>query len=394
MHPEAKSGRQQRAIPAMWMRGGTSKGIFFEARDLPDDPAARDAILLRVLGSPDPYGKQIDGLGGASSSTSKVVLVAPSQRPDCDIDYWFGAVAIEAPIIDWSGNCGNLTAAVGPFAIHRRLIPVPADHTSVTVRIWQANIGKRILAHVPVHDGSVVEGGDFLLDGVAFAAAPIRLEFLDPGADEAGPGAGPGMFPTGRCFDRFEVPGAGSIEATCINAGNPTVFLDAGSLGLTATESQQEINADSALLARFEGIRATAAVAMGLAASTGQATRERPATPKVAIVARPAAYVTSSGRTVDASEVDLLVRILSMGRLHHAMTGTGAVALAVAAAVPGTVVSRLLADGHAGQVRMGHPSGTLEVGAGAELIDGEWKVSRAVMNRSARRLMSGDVWVP
>jgi len=327
-----------RSIRAVLMRGGTSKAVFLREADLPADPAERDRLLLRVIGSPDRYGKHIDGMGGATSSTSKVVILAKSARPDCDVDYLFGAVAVDAPVIDWSGNCGNLSAAVGPFAIGSGLVEAPADG-SATVKIWQANIGKKIVAHVPMKDGEVVELGAFELDGVAFPAAEVRLEFLDPAADDDGAEGG-AMFPTGRRIDRLDVPGLGPIEATLINAGNPTIFVDAASIGLRGTELQADVNGRPELLARAEAVRAHGAVAMGLAATPGQATATRPHTPKLAFVARPADYVASDGRPVAAASIDLLARIFSMGQLHHAMTGTGAVAIAAAAAVPGTLTLR------------------------------------------------------
>jgi probable AcnD-accessory protein PrpF len=388
--------RKQIAIRATYMRGGTSKGVFFCPDDLPasvrDDAAARDRLMLRVIGSPDPYGKHTDGMGGATSSTSKVVLVGKSERPDCDVDYLFGAVAIEDAVVDWSGNCGNLTSAVGPFAILRGLVDAPRDGTAV-VRIWQANIGKRIIAHVPMAEGEVLELGDFELDGVTFPAAEIKLEFLDPGADEDGEGGA--MFPTGRMIDTVDVPGVGKIEATLINAGNPTIFIDAETLGLKGPELQGEVNSDAALLARCEAIRAHATVAMGLASSAAEATAKRPHTPKLAFVSQPAAYIASSGKAVAAADVDIVARIMSMGKLHHAMTGTGAVAIAVASAIPGTLVSRVLSAGpRCGSVRFGHPSGTLTVGAEAVEQGGQWLVTKAVMSRSARRLMDGQVYVP
>ena len=390
------------------MRGGTSKGVFFTLDDLPaavrTDKNLRDQILLRVIGSPDPYGKQTDGMGGATSSTSKVALIAPSTKPGHDVDYWFGQVAIDRPMIDWSGNCGNLSTAVGPFAIARGLVKAPANGEAV-VRIWQANIRKTIVAHVPMQGGEVQELGDFELDGVTFPAAEIRLEFMDPGADGGGEGGAvplnrgaTGMFPTGQVLDVIEVPGMAPMDATLINAGNPTVFVDATALGLTGTELQTDVNSHPALLARCEAIRAHAAVLMGLCVSTSEATALRPHTPKLAFVAAPQPFTTSSGRQVAAAEVDLLARILSMGVLHHAMTGTGAVAIAVACAIPGTVPARLLgaAVGSAigANVRFGHPSGTLTVGAEAALRNGKWVVAKALMSRSARRLMTGEVWVP
>ncbi len=375
------------------MRGGTSKGVFFRREDLPSSTAERDRILLRVVGSPDPYGKQIDGMGGATSSTSKIVILSKSSRPGCDVDYLFGQVAIDRPVIDWSGNCGNLTTAVGPFAISEGLVAAPADGMAV-VSIWQENVGKQIVAHVPVRGGQVVEEGEFELDGVAFPSAEIRLEFLDPGGgddDEEG-GA---LFPTGRVVERLEVPGVGTVEATLITAGNPTVFVEASALGLAGTELPDAMNADAAFLARCEAVRASGAVAMGLATSVAQATAERPATPKLAFVSPPQSYRTSSGASVGADDIALTARIVSMGRLHHAMTGTGAVAIATAAAIPGTLVHRVMRRGtHPAQVRFGHPSGTLAVGAEAGRCGDQWVVTKAVMSRSARRLMEGWVRVP
>jgi hypothetical protein len=376
----------QLRIPAVLMRGGTSKGLFFLAGDLPADPAARERLLLRAIGSPDRYGRQIDGLGGGTSSTSKVVIVSKSARPDSDVDYLFGQVAIDRPVVDWSGNCGNLTAAVGPFAIGAGLVAAPADGIAA-VRLWQANIGKRIVAHVPMQGGDVREDGDFALDGVAFPAAEIALDFVDPG------GSGGAMFPTGAPLDRLDVPGAGRIEATLIDAGLPTVFVDAAALGLRGTELQRDVNSDPRLLALAESVRARGAMAMGLAASA-EAAAARPHTPKLAFVAPPAAYAAADGRRVPAEDIDLLARTFSMGPLHHAMTGTGAVAIAAAAAVPGTLVHRLCGAAAAGRIRVGHPSGVMSVGAEAEARGGRWVVTRVAMSRSARRLMEGWVRVP
>jgi probable AcnD-accessory protein PrpF len=384
--------QRQLRIPAVYMRGGTSKGVFFVASDLPTDPAARDRLLLRVIGSPDLYGKHIDGMGGATSSTSKVVILSTSERPDCDVDYLFGAVAVDAPVIDWSGNCGNLSAAVGPFAISSGLVRAPADGVA-TVRIWQANIAKKIISHVPMASGEVVELGDFELDGVTFPAAEVRLEFLDPAADEDG-GEGGAMFPTGRKIDTLVVPGVGSIEATLINAGNPTIFVEASSLSLKGTELQADVNGKKELLALAEIVRAHGAVAMGLVATPEEATAKRPHTPKLAFVSRPAPYTTSDGKAVAAESIDMLARIFSMGQLHHAMTGTGAVAIAAAAAIPGTLVHRLAPVGTDGRVRFGHPSGRLNVGAEAAEQSGTWAVTKVLMSRSARRLMEGFVRVP
>lgn len=374
------------------MRGGTSKGVFFHKSDLPQDPAARDATLLRVIGSPDPYGKQIDGMGGATSSTSKVVLIAKSARPGCDVDYLFGQVAIEAPLIDWSGNCGNLSAAVGPFAISEGLVPVPRDGEA-TVRIWQENLGKVIIAKVPVRDGEVQEEGDFELDGVTFPAARVRLEFMDAGADEDEGGTG-GLLPCGAVAQRLEYRG-GEAEVTLINAGNPTVFVNAADLGLTGAELQEPFNSTSALLARCEALRARAAVVMGMARDEGEATRLRQHTPKLIFVAPPGTYVSSRGRRVERHDIDLLARAVSMGKLHHAMTGTGAIAIAVAAGIAGTVVHKVLAARTRGDaVRFGHPSGILEVAAAVRQEAGRWVVEKVTMSRTARRLMEGWVRVP
>jgi len=384
-------------IPATYMRGGTSKGVFFKRDDLPasarDPGPARDAFLQRVIGSPDPYAKQIDGMGGATSSTSKAVIVERSTRPGHDVDYLFGQVAIDKPFVDWSGNCGNLSAAVGPFAIANGLVDparIPQDGIAI-VRIWQANIGKTIVAHVPVTNGEVQETGDFELDGVTFPAAGIELEFMDPAADEEGGGGA--MFPTGNLVDELDVPGVGTLRATMINAGIPTIFVEASALGYDGAELQDAINADLRALAMFETIRAHGALRMGLIERIEDAGK-RQHTPKVAFVARPAGYVASSGKQVAVGDIDLLVRALSMGKLHHAMMGTAAVAIGTAAAIPGTLVNLAAGGGERSAVRFGHPSGTLRVGAEAVLQDGAWRVSKAIMSRSARVLMEGWVRVP
>ena len=383
-------------IPATYMRGGTSKGIFFKLDDLPaaaqTPGAARDRILLRVLGSPDPYGKQIDGLGNASSSTSKAVILSKSAEPDHDVDYLFGQVSIDKPFVDWSGNCGNLTAAVGAFAISNGLVDaarIPSDGLC-TVRIWQANIRKTIIAHVQITGGQVQETGDFELDGVTFPAAEVQIEFLDPADDGEEGGA---MFPTGNLVDELEVPGIGTFPATLINAGIPTIFLNAADIGYQGTELQEHINSDEQALAKFETIRAYGALKMGLIADIGEAAA-RQHTPKVAFVAAPQDYVSSSGKPVAAADVDLLVRALSMGKLHHAMMGTAAVAIGTAAAIPGTLVNLAAGGNEREAVRFGHPSGTLRVGAQAKLENGEWKVTKAIMSRSARVIMEGFVRVP
>ena len=383
-------------IPATYMRGGTSKGVFFRLADLPEAArqpgAARDALLLRVIGSPDPYGKQIDGMGAATSSTSKTVILSPSARPGHDVDYLFGQVAIDKAFVDWSGNCGNLSAAVGPFAIANGLLPperIPRNGVCA-VRIWQANIGKTIVAHVPVTDGAVQETGDFELDGVTFPAAEVPLEFMDPANEGEEGGA---MFPTGHLVDDLEVPGVGAFKATLINAGIPTIFLNAQDIGYTGTELQSAINSDKKALERFETIRAHGAIKMGLIKTVGEAaTRQH--TPKVAFVAPPADYTASSGKAVRAADIDLLVRALSMGQLHHAMMGTAAVAIGTAAAVPSTLVNLAAGGGARHAVRFGHPSGTLRVGAEAMQEGGQWKVTKALMSRSARVLMEGLIRIP
>jgi len=382
----------QLRIPAVYMRGGTSKGVFFKADDLPSDTQLRDKILMRVIGSPDRYGKHIDGMGGATSSTSKVVVMSKSSRSDCDVDYLFGAVAVDKPIIDWSGNCGNLSAAVGPYSISAGLVDAPASGLA-TVRIWQANIGKRIIAYVPMHAGEVQETGDFELDGVAFPAAEVKLEFIDPASDE-GESEGGAMFPTGNKIDTLDIPGLGKIEVTLINAGNPTVFVEAASLGLDGTELQNDVNGKTEILKLAESIRAHGAVAMGLVATAEEATQKRPHTPKLAFVAKPNSYTASDGKPVPAQSIDMLARIFSMGQLHHAMTGTGAVAIAAAAAIPGTIVRRVAPVGDDGRVRFGHPSGSLSVGAQAVEQEGQWSVKKVLMSRTARRLMEGWVRVP
>jgi probable AcnD-accessory protein PrpF len=380
-------------IPASYIRGGTSKGVFFILQDLPESAqlpgAARDALLLRVIGSPDPYGKHTDGMGGATSSTSKTVILSKSSQPDHDVDYLFGQVSIDKPFVDWSGNCGNLTAAVGSFAISNGLVDanrIP-DNGIATVRIWQANIKKTIIAHIAVTDGGVQETGDFELDGVTFPAAEVQVEFIDP-AD--GDGA---MFPTGNLVDELEVPGIGTLKTTMINAGIPTIFLNAEDIGYTGTELQEAINSDDKALAMFETIRAYGAVRMGLIETIEEAVN-RQHTPKVAFVAKPDDYIASSGKQITASDIDLNVRALSMGKLHHAMMGTAAVAIATAAAIPGTLVNLAAGGGERQSVRFGHPSGTLRVGAEAGQSDGDWTVNKVIMSRSARVLMEGWVRIP
>jgi hypothetical protein len=388
----------QLRIPATYLRGGTSKGVFFRLEDLPAAAqvpgAARDALLMRVIGSPDPYAKHTDGMGGATSSTSKCVIISKSAQPGHDVDYLYGQISIDTAFVDWSGNCGNLSTAVGPFAIANGFIDkarLPENGT-FPVRVWQANIGKTIVCHVPIANGEVQETGDFELDGVTFPAAEIVLEFIDPADEGEGEGGG-AMFPTGNLVDDLEVPGVGTLKATMINAGIPTVFVNAADIGYTGAELQDAINGDPKALAMFEAIRAHGAVRMGLIADVADAPK-RQHTPKVAFVAPAADYTASSGKRIAAGEIDLLVRALSMGKLHHAMMGTAAVAIGTAAAIPGTLVSEAAGGGARSAVRFGHPSGTLRVGAEAALVDGQWVVRKAVMSRSARVLMEGAVRVP
>ena len=396
MAPLSSTHTPQVRIPATYMRGGTSKGVFFRLGDLPErcqQPGpARDALFMRVIGSPDPYSAHMDGMGGATSSTSKCVILSKSQQPDHDVDYLYGQVAIDKPFVDWSGNCGNLSTAAGAFAIHAGLVDparIPHDGTCV-VRVWQANIGKTIIAHVPISNGQVQETGDFELDGVSFPAAEVVLEFLDPSDDGEEGGA---LFPTGNLIDDLEVPGIGNIKATLISAGIPTVFVNAEEIGYQGTELREAINTDPEALARFEAIRVAGALRMGLIKSPAEAaTRQH--TPKIALVAPAQSYTASSGKAIAASDIDLVVRALSMGKLHHAMMGTCAVAIGTAAAIPGTLVNLAAGGDEREAVRFGHPSGTLRVGAEARQVNGEWTVTKAVMSRSARILMEGWVRVP
>jgi len=388
----------QLRIPATYLRGGTSKGVFFRLDDLPEAARvpgpARDALLMRVIGSPDPYGKHTDGMGGATSSTSKCVIIAKSAQPGHDVDYLYGQVSIDTAFVDWSGNCGNLSTAVGPFAIANGFIDaarLPRDG-NFAVKVWQANIGKTIVVHVPMAHGEVQETGDFELDGVTFPAAEIVLEFIDPADEGEGEGGG-AMFPTGHLTDTLHVPGVGDLTVTMINAGIPTIFVNASAIGCTGTELQDAINGDPKALAMFETIRAHGAVRMGLISDVADAAR-RQHTPKVAFIAPPADYTTSSGKRIAAGDIDLHVRALSMGKLHHAMMGTAAVAIGTAAAIPGTLVNTAAGGGERTSVRFGHPSGTLRVGAEAMQANGQWVVRKAIMSRSARVLMEGFVRVP
>ncbi len=389
----AKTFDSQISVPATYMRGGTSKGVFFSLSDLPPQVqtpgSVRDNFLLRVIGSPDPYAKHTDGMGGATSSTSKTVIVSKSTQAGHDVDYLFGQVAIEKAFIDWSGNCGNLTAAVGSFAINNGLVDVSRlpDNGFAEIKIWQANIQKTIIVQIPITNGQVQEIGDFELDGVTFPAAEVKVAFINPAANDGS------MFPTGNIVDDLEVPGVGTFKATLINAGIPTIFLNALDLNYSGTELQSDINSEAKALEMFETIRAHGAIKMGLIDSVEEAA-SRQHTPKVAIVAPADTYIASSGKEINANDIDLLVRALSMGVLHHAMMGTAAVAIGVAAAVPGTLVNLAAGGGERTSVTFGHPSGTLRVGAEVLQENGHWVASKAIMSRSARRLMQGQIFVP
>lgn len=392
-----KTGNQandvQIAVSATYMRGGTSKGVFFKLDDLPKScqvaGESRDKFLLRVIGSPDPYGKQIDGLGNGSSSTSKTVILSKAEDGKHDVNYLFGQVAIDIPMIDWSGNCGNLTAAVGACAIEFGLVDANCipENGVCQVKIWQQNIGKTIIAHVPIREGRVQEMGDFELDGVAFPAAEVKIDFIDPvDADSE-------MFPTGNLIDTLEVPNVGVFQATLINAGIPTIFLQAEQLGLTATELQADVNSNPALLEKLETIRAYGAKKMGLIADIQEA-KNRQHTPKIAWVAPAKTYTASSGKVIEHHEIDLLVRAMSMGQLHHAMMGTAAVAIGTAASIDGTLVNQAAGGGSITEVRFGHPSGTLLVGGECVKVNERWQAKKISMSRSARRIMVGQVFVP
>jgi probable AcnD-accessory protein PrpF len=387
------SFKPQLKIPATYMRGGTSKGVFFSLNDLPEFAQeagqARDQLLLRIIGSPDPYQKHTDGMGGATSSTSKTVILSKSEKTDHDVDYLFGQVSIDKPHIDWSGNCGNLTAAVGAFAISNGLVDaskIPQNGIAI-IKIWQVNIQKTIVAHVPVNNGEVQETGDFELDGVTFPAAEVKVEFVDP-ADEDG-----ALFPSGNLIDTLEVPDIGEFSVTMINAGIPTIFMKADELGYSGCELQDDINNDERALARFEKIRAYGALKMGLISDIKEAA-VRQHSPKVAFVSAPQSYISSSGKQIQAKDIDLNVRALSMGKLHHAMMGTAAVAIGTASAIPGTLLNQAAGGVERDEVIFGHPSGTLKVGAKAVYSNGDWQVNAVIMSRSARVLMEGKVRAP
>jgi len=380
---------QHITFPAVFMRGGTSKGIFFRGGVLPEEPKLRDAILLRALGSPDPYKRQIDGLGGASSSTSKAVIVSRSDRPGIDVDYLFAQVDVERPLIDYTANCGNLSGAVGPFAISEGLVEAIDGTTSV--RIWQVNTSRLIVAHVPVRDGEPVEEGAYVIDGVPFPSAEIALDFYDPGGSVTGK-----LLPTGNAVDELDVPAVGVLRVTLLDAATITVFVRANDVGLVGTELRPQVDGDVALLAKLESIRAAAAVRLGLAANAQEATRRRPGTPKLALVAAPARYRTAGGIDIEAEQVDFVARMISMGTLHHAFPGTGAICAAVAAAIPGTVVNEVacVAPGREHSITFGHTSGTIRIGVTLAERDAIWHAEKARVSRSARRIMQGEVCIP
>lgn len=379
-------------IRATYMRGGTSKGVFFCVDDLPkeirDNPKILDKFLLRVIGSPDPYEKQIDGMGGATSSTSKVVIVSKSKKDGHDIEYLFGQVSIDKPFVDWSGNCGNLSGAIGSFAISRGLFPKEKLHEGIVkVIIWQKNIKKSIVNYVDIENGEVKEMGDFFLDGVAFGANEIKVEFMSPiDKDEK-------IFPTNNLIDDLVVPNLGTFKVTMINAGIPTIFLNAKDLGYSGTELQEDINFDKKALERFETIRAYGALKMGLIKDIKEA-QTRAHTPKIAFVSPPKSYISSSGKNIDKNDIDLNVRALSMGKLHHAMMGTASVAISVASCIKGTLPNIATGGKEIKEVVFGHPSGILKVGADISYENGKIVINKASMSRSARVIMDGFVHVP
>lgn len=377
-------------LRCVYMRGGTSKGLFFLREWLPEDPEVCDRLLLRALGSPDPYGTQIDGMGGATSSTSKVVIISRSSRADSDVDYLFGQVAINQAKIDWSGNCGNLTAAVGPFAVAQRLVKAPMKGRA-EVRIWQANLQTRILSRFSVNYGRAEEEGDFFLDGVAFSGAEVELDFLDPCGSTA---TGRPVFPTGNAIDYVDVPKVGPVNMTMMNAGNPAVLVHAAALGLKGTELPVEINGNADLLYRAEIIRATAAVIMGLATDLADARKNALHTPKLAYLSKPANFVTTSNARIEKNSIDLNARIFSMGKLHHALTGTGAITIAAAAVIPGTLANLLVIKPGGENFRIGHPAGSYAVSVEAYQTGTQWHIRKATMSRSARRLFSGELFIP
>lgn len=380
------SNKRQLRFPAVLYRGGTSKGLFFTAGVLPDNPQERDRVLLRAVGGGDRFGSEIDGVGGATSSTSKAVVVSASKRPGCDLDYLFAQVSVREEVVDWGGSCGNLAAAVGPFAIDEGIVPARKDLT--TLRIWQANTAKEIVTHVTTRDGRVVTEGEFLLAGVPHASAPIRLDFMDPTGSVTGK-----LFPTGAPLDELEVGGR-RVQVTIVDAANPCAFVRSADVGLSGLEPPAELNSDSETLERLEHLRAEAAVAMGMASDAEEATKRLPALPRIGVVTSPSTYVTSAGEIVGPGDVDIVVRMLSMGRAHHAVPATGGTALAVAARITGTVPNEIVGGSGRGCVRIGHPSGSISFEATVVREGASWAVPRVTVLRSARRLMEGNVLVP
>jgi 2-methylaconitate cis-trans-isomerase PrpF len=370
-------------LPAVFMRGGTSKAVMVNAADLPADPAAWDAILLEVMGSPDPNGRQLDGMGGGVSSVSKVCVVGPPRRPDADVDYTFAQVSVREAHVDYSGNCGNMSSAIGPFAVEEGLVPRPQDGETA-VRIHNTNTGKVIVAKFPVVDGALAADGELEIDGVAGKAAAIRLEFLDPGGAKTGK-----LLPTGQAVDQLEVAGLGTIAASCVDAANPAVFVAAESVGKTGIELPDALEKDQAFLEKMEAIRRAASVRMGITADL-EAAAKVSSVPLVAMVAAPQAAATLSGRALAADDADIVVRMLSMRQPHRATPITGAICLAIAARVPGSIPARLRRAGD-GPTRIGHPSGMTLVDAAVEGEGPELRARHGAVYRTARRLFEGAV---
>ena len=376
----------QHPIPAVFMRGGTSKAIMFHRRDLPAAQAEWDRIFLAAMGSPDPYGRQLDGMGGGVSSLSKVCVLAPSARADADIDYTFAQVQIREGRVDYRGNCGNMSSAVGPFAVDEGLVVAAGDNARV--RIFNTNTSKLIHASFPLRDGRARTDGELAIPGVSGTGAPIRLDFLAPGGATTGR-----LLPTGLVRETLEIPDLGAIEVSLVDAANACVFLRAADLGLDGTELPEALEADPALLRRLETIRAHASVAMGIAPNL-EAARAIRVVPFIAWVAPPAAARSLGGETLDAEAVDLTVRVISNGQPHRALPLTISLCTAVAAGIEGSLVAAAARPGTEGKLRLGMPSGVLTVAADVgRAADGSWTAHSGAFYRTARRLFDGRVWV-
>lgn len=375
-------------VPAVYMRGGTSKGLFFHNKDLPWDPVARDALILAAYGSPDPSGRQLDGMGGGTSVTSKVAIIGPSRSPEHDVEYLFGQVSIDRPLVSYKGNCGNLSSAVGPFAVEEAMVELLEPLT--TVRILQLNTGKTIMAEVPVHQGRYNPLGNYSIDGVPGTGSKITLRFLHPGGSVTGK-----LLPTGSPREIWKVRGLGRVQLSILDAGNPVVFLRAGDLGLEGTEIE-EIDRDPELKHKLEAVRAEAAVRLGLAKDPREASQKSQAVPKIALVAAPKPYRSLSGITVQEQEIHILVRMMSMGNLHRAYAVTAAICTAGAALIEGSLVQEVVGNRgkQPGPIILGHPSGRMEIEALLEERAGRLEYLEARLGRTARRLMEGHVLVP